>query len=120
MSVSDLLDCLAPNCTGSCRDTWVAQAEMWISRECFGPMADMAVALVAAHLCTIYPEGGGGTPGGAGPITGLREGDTAVQFGFLQTIPADDVFWHRTPQGQQFLALQAASACSGPFLARSC
>ncbi len=121
MSADSMLTCIAPQCASHpCRSEFLEYAARMLDLTCFSPVDDMAQANVAAHLCTLYPAAGpsGALSLGGGPLTGVREGDTSLTFGFLQGMSANDMFWMKTPYGQQYLSLRDQSACSAPFLAK--
>lgn len=123
MSIDSELSIIAPQFDSmdtTRRNGYIAWASTFVSTTCFGAMYERAGAAVAAHLATLYPDGGpsSATSLSGGPLIGIREGDTGINFGFLQQAATADQWWLKTSYGSMWLMIREASACSGPFLAK--
>ena len=78
MSASSVLSIIAPQFdTIANRNEYINLAELRVNRCWFREKADLAVALMAAHLITLNTTR---TDGDAGTITSKREGDLSVTY----------------------------------------
>lgn len=83
-------------------------AALLIDINCFGALYPAAVGYLAAHLFVMGELRGGA--GSAGPVTGLRAGMQAVNYGFTATSMRDDGMDTTTP-GRNFLLIQRRVPC---------
>lgn len=77
------------------------EVSCYMSRSQFGDCADLAEALIAAHLITIALRGGSGP---AGPVTAESAGGLSRSYASA-TITSQSEFWASTSFGQRYLQI---------------
>lgn len=98
-----------PPVTDAVIEVWLRVAQHWISLSRWGEQATDGHALLAAHLATVSPSGGGPNA----PLTGATVGPVSASYGGAP--PADELL-STTTHGQAYQALRQLVASTGTGL----
>ncbi len=80
----------------------LADAALQINRTNWGSKADLGTIYLAAHILKVWELQ---SAAAAGPVTKLKDGDLAVEFGFASSSP-DLSSYAATIWGREYLALR--------------
>lgn len=83
---------------------FIGFAENSVNRTYFKDNADLAVALMAAHLLTVSNSGGAGH---AGNVTGVSTGQMNKQFGAVSSSDSESSLLDATAYGRWFKQLRS-------------
>ena len=106
LSVEQIFNAIAPGYAADAdKATYIELAEMRTSTCAFGTNYNQAVALLAAHLIELAKGDDHAGSGGAGPVTGKKEGQLSISYGSGSS-ENDDSDLSMTKYGRQLQGLR--------------